>query len=464
MKNLSNILSSIDNAVWSFDLEEKKFIYVNDRLADIYELPLSAIEANPSFWLYHIHPEDHDYVLTETKRAYEGFNVEIEYRLIVNNRIKWVRDKKVVVFGENGKRKALTGILADITEKKKAENDLTDTDKILRYLFINNPNPLWIYDCETLKFLAVNHSAIAKYGYSKDEFLSMSIADILPWEDGEKIKDRVKNIKPRHYNTGTQWTHRKKNGELIYVDLSGHGISFKGRDAELVMAHDITQEVESRNKITLAKQNLDALINNIEEHIWSIDANYNILSANLAYKNFMFDITKREIAVGESIFIPELSAKGKELWLRYYNRALNGEAFEFIELVDFPNMQAFFAETRMSPIRNNNEIIGVACISSNIQERLETQKRIIEQNKKLLEVISIASHEIRGPIASLLGLVDVFNQKNFSDPFNAEIITLVQQTTRQVDSMLHTLVEKTYALQQENQIKYSAPQNQLKNE
>ncbi|RYY66307.1 MAG: hypothetical protein EOO13_15960, partial [Chitinophagaceae bacterium] len=163
MHNLLNAISSLNDAVWSFDLLTSKFSYVNQRLADIYEIHLDVIEHKPSFWLDYIHPDDFNYVLTETKWAYRGKQIEIEYRLLINNKVKWVLDKRVVSI-ENGKHTAIAGIISDITAKKNAEVKLSESEITFRYLFINNPNPLWIYDIRTLKFLAVNYAAIAKYG------------------------------------------------------------------------------------------------------------------------------------------------------------------------------------------------------------------------------------------------------------------------------------------------------------
>ena len=464
MQNLRKILSSINDAVWSFDLTCNKFIYINNRLSELYETPLEKVEESSSFWLKYVHPDDFDYAVTESESAFLGKKVEIEYRLLIKNEIKWVCDKRVVLFDEENNPTAITGILSDITSKKVSESNLTDTTKVFRYLFINNPNPLWIYDRKSLKFLAVNNAAIANYGYSKDEFLSMSIADIRPKEDLDELLKHVYSVTNTFTNPKRYWRHLKKNGEILYVTISGHGITYDGHEAEMVMAHDITLEVESREKVTLAKENLDALINSIREDIWSIDSKYRLISANNSYKKAIEASIGREILIGESVFMPEFDGEDHKHWKKYYDKALKGETFTFIELVNHPGQKPFCAETKLHPIKNKNKIIGVACISTNIQERLEAHDRILEQNQRLREVISIASHEIRGPVATLLGLIAAFNKENPTDPFNQEVMHLITDVTKNLDTVLHELVDKSYALKEERKSIPSPRHNQSVNE
>lgn len=455
MKDIQKILSPIDDAIWSFDLVHNKFIYFNERLSELFEAPVNFIHEDPSFWLAYVHPEDYQYASTETEQLYIKKSIEIEYRILVKGKQKWVLDKKAVVFDENNIPQLITGILSDITKKKDSEAQLTDLEKTFRYLFINNPNPLWIYDRKTLKFLEVNNSAIAKYGYSKDEFLALTIADIRPKEDLEELLKHVKNVNNTYLNSQKYWRHLKKNGDILYVNVSGHGITYKGNEAEMIMSHDITLEVESRQSITLAKENLDALINSIKEDIWSIDTEYRLISANSAFKQMINKSIGRDIKIGESIFLTEYDSTEKMQWKKYYDKALGGETFSFIEMVKLPSQDPFCAEIKMNPIKNKKKIIGVACISTDIQDRLKAQERIIEQNNKLHELVSLASHEIRGPVATLLGLTGIFNKNHLADPFNGEVITMINDVTIKLDSVIHKLVDKSHSLRQENTINNS---------
>ncbi len=107
------------------------------------------------------------------------------------------------------------------------------------FLFNSNPLPMWIYDVETLRFLAVNDAAVAKYGYSHSEFLTMTLLDIRPKEDHQKIFNNIsQNDDPYQWSGG--WRHQLQNGELIDVEILSHEFEFDNRKSRLVTAHDVT--------------------------------------------------------------------------------------------------------------------------------------------------------------------------------------------------------------------------------
>jgi hypothetical protein len=128
-------------------------------------------------------------------------------------------------------------------------------EEISSIFFENNPTSMWIYDLETLCFLAVNNAAIHSYGYSRKEFLKMTLKDIRPSEDIPRLTDNISNVNEGLDVAGT-WRHKKKDGSNIDVEIISHTINFAGRDAEMVLAHDITKrkqvedELRTLNRIT----------------------------------------------------------------------------------------------------------------------------------------------------------------------------------------------------------------------
>lgn len=118
-----------------------------------------------------------------------------------------------------------------------------------RMLFESNPQPMYVIDRNTLRFLAVNDATVQRYGYPRQKFLDMTILDIRPPED----IPRVLNTVLREHRSGIQqygnWSHRAANGEIIRVQISTHDVTFKGVDAMLVLAHDVTEMWKGQEKL-----------------------------------------------------------------------------------------------------------------------------------------------------------------------------------------------------------------------
>ena len=105
--------------------------------------------------------------------------------------------------------------------------------------FLDNTFAMYVFDTETFAFLKVNEAAIRQYGYTREQFLSMTILDIRPAEDVIPILQQVMRNK-NHQANREQWRHRKKDGTVIHVRITTRGVFFDGRDAKLVIAEDVT--------------------------------------------------------------------------------------------------------------------------------------------------------------------------------------------------------------------------------
>ena len=126
-----------------------------------------------------------------------------------------------------------------------------------RVLFDANPLPMWITEVQSQNFLKVNRSAILHYGYSEDEFLSMSLADICPPEDAPELGGRLKSESEATFISGP-WTHMKKDGTRIQVDTASHSILFEGGKARFTLAQDVTERQQLHDRL-LHQANHDAL-------------------------------------------------------------------------------------------------------------------------------------------------------------------------------------------------------------
>jgi len=460
LETLTTVLDNLKDAIWSFDLIKQQYIYVNRRFSEMYSTSSEELQAEPFKWRTTVHPEDYVYVNKETQRLYSGESVELEFRIVVNGQIRWVSDRKSPVIDSSGKLFAVVGITSDITDKKHAELVLKDSEYTYRYLFLNNPNPLWIYDRKTLGFMAVNNAAISEYGFTEEEFLSMKITDIRPDEEVPRLLSAVRQVKGAHSRT-QGLKHLTKEGQLLDVIISGHGINYNGRDCEIIMVHNVTEMMRAREEVMIAKTNLDASINNINNLIWSVDSDYRILSANTAFKNRIKMSYDVELAAGDSIFVKALQPEQITKWKAVYDKALAGEVIVFNTGV-FGLKNTY--EMKMNPIYHDHKIIGVVSQGRDIQDALDEAIRVQKQNEELRQIVELASHDIRGPVASLMGIVPLFNESKPEDPFNADIINHVRTLAIQLDKILHKIVDKSYLLQQGNDPIGSSPQSQSGNE
>jgi PAS domain S-box-containing protein len=146
-------------------------------------------------------------------------------------------------------------VLSEITAAYRAEAALLDSERRYRTLFESNPHPMWVFDMETLQFLTVNDAAVAHYGYSRDEFLGMTLKDIRPAEDVTALTSVISSDLGEMTGAAV-WRHRLKGGRIIFVEITTHALEFAGRPGRMVLAHDITE----RKRVQDALRQLNATL------------------------------------------------------------------------------------------------------------------------------------------------------------------------------------------------------------
>ena len=159
---------------------------------------------------------------------------------------------------------------------------LRESEQNYRQLFEANPQPMWVYDLQTLRFLAVNDAAVARYGYSSDEFLAMTIADIRPIEDVPRLLENVAQVKKPGVDVSGIWRHRRKDGSVIDVEITSHVLDFQGRHGKMVLANDVTERLRGEHELADSEERFRGLV---EQSISGIYVNQD---GKFAYVNRRF--------------------------------------------------------------------------------------------------------------------------------------------------------------------------------
>ena len=156
---------------------------------------------------------------------------------------RWVSTTKTPLTSPDGAVVGLIGISRDITERREAAEALRQSAEKYRLLFQANPQPMWVYDIGTLAFLAVNDTATERYGYSREEFLKMTLADICPADDFAALMQSL-TFPPASTQVTGPWCHFYKDGTKIWVEIHSHSLQFSDQKARLVVANNVTERKE----------------------------------------------------------------------------------------------------------------------------------------------------------------------------------------------------------------------------
>ncbi|CAE6808409.1 EAL domain-containing protein [Paraburkholderia aspalathi] len=170
-------------------------------------------------------------------------------------------------------------------EKLRTVRALGRNDERFRGLFDDHPVPMYIFDRETLRFLAVNAAAIQQYGYSESEFLGMTIRAIRPNGEISRLESHMqRSDTAQHGRTmAGVWHHRRKDGSTISADISYHALNFMGRAAFFVLADDVTEQINTEAEAQRSNQMLETVMDNIPQRIFWKDHESRYLGCNMAF-------------------------------------------------------------------------------------------------------------------------------------------------------------------------------------
>jgi PAS domain S-box-containing protein len=138
---------------------------------------------------------------------------------------------------------------SEVQRRQLTAEALSESEKRYQLLFHTNPLPMYVFDLDTLAFLAVNDAAVEKYGYSVEEFASMTIRDLHVVEEAPRLVEKLLGEKARSTANGLIVKHLKKDGSTIWAEVVSRVVTFSGREAKLSLANDITERKSTEDRV-----------------------------------------------------------------------------------------------------------------------------------------------------------------------------------------------------------------------
>jgi two-component system, cell cycle sensor histidine kinase and response regulator CckA len=188
-------------------------------------------------------PFDAVEVLQLANALTEKWRLQQQARLKVDGLEKLVQERTKLIWETN------ENLQREVVERRKAAEALKESEERYQLLFRRNPMPMWVFDNDTLAILAVNETAVREYGYSTDEFCAMTIKDIRPPEELPLLLNYLSTRDPQKDATGVVTKHRRKDGSVLDVEVFTRPINFDGKQAQLVLASNITERKAAEDRI-----------------------------------------------------------------------------------------------------------------------------------------------------------------------------------------------------------------------
>jgi len=295
--------------------------------------------------------------------------------------------------GDNDRIDGILFFAIDVTEQVESRKQIEESENRFRAL-IEKSDEMKTLTTKNGKVLYGSPSIYKSLGYSIEEYLTKYPQDLIHPDDLQSYLDKRRNIVDTAGNSFYFMQRRRhKNGNWIWCEGTiTNMLDEPGINAMVSNFSDISEKKILEQQKEFEKNNLDALLNNTSDLMWSVDKDFNLITANSAFDemskiNFGSTVVKGSNVLSTA-YTPEMHSYFKQL----YERAFNGESF--IETSYFDTPVEFWTEISYNPIRKGDEIIGTACHSRDITERKRTENRLAQSESRFREIFDSAPNTI----------------------------------------------------------------------
>jgi len=353
---------------------------------------------------------------------------------------------KAPLFDKKGDLIGIVGTARDVTKQKHIEEELKRSETTYRGILNELSELVYIQD-EKGRFLDVNAAVEKRYGYKKSHFIGktpefLAAPDL---NDTDSILESIQKASKGSVERFDFWG-LTKNGEIFPKEVSvAPGVYF-GKKVIVATARDITDRKKAEESRRTSESNLQALINNRNESIWSIDKDYKLIISNEYFKDSFYVTYNKKLEVGYNL-IETLPDDLKLFWKPKVDRALLGEkvSFEFDELI---LGERYYFNIFLNPIISENKVTGVSALAVDITPLKKTEDELIKAKEKAEEsdrlkssFLANMSHEIRTPMNGIMGFANLLRKPSLTGEQKLEYVNIIQASGNRMLAIINDLID-----------------------
>lgn len=452
----------------------------------------------------------------------------------------------------------------------RSQHRVNESEQRVLSLFYSHPDPMWVYDTETLRILDVNEAAILLYGYTKEEFTGLSIDDLRPDSEHEHLHAYLKGLTNNTVSKSGLWQHKTKTGHAFWANIRSAAIAVGSKKARMVTVNevssmvqhwseavnpdpavfealqrlkivadsiqdgfvflnenveiiqtnvtfrskargddlrlegrsilavtdwlphsefqrvleviketgksgtmevynrhlaewyrlvlypndtgyaiflrDITAEKDSERKLLVEHGRLTTLINNTDSLIFTVDRNRHLTLYNNSFAELLLMSRAYPPILGECPTDMPVFGPITTIWDDVFESVLEGAVHSSEVLIMSKDRTYRYRLMRMAPLIAHGTTVGVGVVMQDVHELRSSLDKLRQSNAVFSDIAQISSHELRGPLTTIMMLLQLIDVDNFASAANADVLRQLQSVSADVDTIVHRIVAMTQSL------------------
>ena len=440
---------------WELDINKGNIIWTKESYK-IFGIP-EGTKINSELFFACVHPDDLHLVSEKWKVAIDKGHYDIEHRLLIDNKIKWIKEKADIEFDKEGNPVSAIGFTQDITKDKNIELDLIasknkikESEEKYKALYENTPLSYQSLDQDG-KFIDINPAWCKTLGFSRDEVIGKWFGDFLHPDYVENFKIKFPKFKERGNVSNVQYRVKHKNGDFLYISFEGCiGNNPDGSFKQTYCTFkDITSQKNAEIELKKSEDRFSQIIENSKDLIWEVDKNGLYTYVSDVVENILS--YKPEEIIGKKHFYDFFEHNTKNQLKKIALDAFEQKKsfYDFENLCTAKNGNLVWLSTSGSPILDEDgKLTGYRGLDKDItkqknhtSELLIAKQKAEESDRLKTEFINNMSHEVRTPMNGILGFSEMLNSQGITNEKRETFIKIIQSSSHQLLQVIDDILE-----------------------